>query len=97
MLVWLLSIEHPHLQSHVDQSPPRGPKSPTSQDGSKSSNDENCSLVISAACHPPPDDVDPQLQSVQWGVVPSRYGGDIGHSTFTSKEVTAPENGKHYA
>lgn len=58
---------------------------------------KNCSLVISAACHPPPDDVDPQLQSVQWGVVPSRYGGDIGHSTFTSKEVAAPENGKHYA
>ena len=58
---------------------------------------KNCSLVISAACHPLPDEVNPQLQRVQWGVVRSRYGGDIGHCTLTSEEVTAPEEGTHYA
>jgi hypothetical protein len=58
---------------------------------------KNCSLVISAACHPSPDDVDPQLRRVQWGVVRSRYGGDIGHCTLTSERVTSPEEGKDYA
>lgn len=57
---------------------------------------EHCSLVISAACHPPPDDIDPQLGTVQWGVVRSRFGGDIDQCSFTSEAVSAPEEGVVY-
>jgi hypothetical protein len=57
----------------------------------------NCSLVMSAACHPSPGDVDPQLRRVQWGVVQSKYGGNIKHCTVTSEPVTPPEEGKPYA
>jgi hypothetical protein len=57
----------------------------------------HCSLVISAACHPPPEDVNAQLKRVQWGVVRERFGAGIGHCSFTSEEVLTPEQGKHYA
>ncbi|RDW74212.1 hypothetical protein BP5796_07654 [Coleophoma crateriformis] len=57
----------------------------------------HCSLVISAACHPPPDDRNAQLRNVQWGAVRARYGGKIGHCSFTSEEVLPPEEGKFYA
>lgn len=57
---------------------------------------EHCSLMISAACHPPPDDVDPQLGLVQWGVVRSRFGGDIRHCSFMSEKVSPPEEGMVY-
>ena len=30
---------------------------------------ENCNLVISAARRPAPDEVDPHLSAVQWGIV----------------------------
>ena len=56
----------------------------------------HCSLVISAACHPPPDDVNPHLEPVHWGVVRSRFGGKIAHCSFTSEEVTAPKDGDIY-
>lgn len=55
------------------------------------------SLVISAACHPPPDDREPQLAKLQWGVVKSRFGGSIQHCTLTSEEVSAPVVGEPYA
>ena len=57
----------------------------------------HCSLAISAACHPPVDDVDPQLKPVGWGVVRSRFGGDIAHCSFTSEDVTAPVDGQRYS
>jgi hypothetical protein len=49
---------------------------------------EHCSLVISAACHPPPDVVDADWEKVQWGVVCNRFGGDIGHCSFASEEIS---------
>jgi hypothetical protein len=57
----------------------------------------HCSLVISAACHPPPGDEDAQLKMVQWGVVRKRFGAGVGHCSFTSEEVSPPESGKQYA
>ena len=57
----------------------------------------HCSLVISASCHPPPEDVNAQLKPVQWGVVRARFGGGVGHCSFTSEGVSSPEQGKYYA
>ena len=57
----------------------------------------HCSLVISAACAAPVDDVSPQLKPVRWGVVRSRFGGDVAHCSFTSEEVTAPVEGQWYS
>jgi hypothetical protein len=57
----------------------------------------HCSLVISAACHPPPEDANAQLKQVQWGVVRERFGAEVGHCSFTSEDVLTPEQGKHYA
>lgn len=58
----------------------------------------NSSLILSAACHPPPEDKDNHLKFLMWGVVPSRLGGDsIGHCSLTSGRATAPEEGKEYA
>ncbi|EON67299.1 hypothetical protein W97_06552 [Coniosporium apollinis CBS 100218] len=57
----------------------------------------HCSLAISAACHPPPDEEEPHLKPVQWGVVRNRFGGEIDHCTYSSEPVTAPEPGKRYA
>lgn len=42
---------------------------------SKLARGAHSSLVVSAVCQPPPDDVDACLQTVQWGVVKSRFGG----------------------
>ncbi len=57
----------------------------------------HCSLAISAACAAPVDDVNPQLKPVGWGVVRSRFGGDVAHCSFTSEEVTAPVEGQWYS
>ena len=57
----------------------------------------NCSLVISAACHPPPNDVDAYMRPVQWGVVTSDYAGSTEHCSITSERVTKPEVGTMYA
>lgn len=54
------------------------------------------SNIISAACHPPLDDVDPHLKEVQWGVVEKSGEQSIGHCTFTSQEVTTPQEGAFY-
>lgn len=56
----------------------------------------DCSLAISAACHPPPDDVDAHLPPVQWGVIQSRFGG-VQHCSMTSQDVSRPEIGELYA
>jgi hypothetical protein len=51
----------------------------------------SCSLVYSAACHPPESDLDAQLKPVQWGMV-----GQSEHCTITSQAVTAPIPGVVY-
>ncbi|OCK73823.1 hypothetical protein K432DRAFT_311957 [Lepidopterella palustris CBS 459.81] len=53
------------------------------------------SLVLSAACHPPPEDVDTHLKEVQWGVVDSFK--DVGHCSFSSNQVLQPLAGNRYA
>ena len=53
-----------------------------------------CSGAISAACHPPADDVDAAFLPVQWGVVSSRNG--VGHCSFSSQLVAPPIPGRRY-
>lgn len=54
------------------------------------------SMIISAGCHPPSDEVDPHLKPVQWGVVEEK-GLDVSeHCAISSRPVTAPEEGKTY-
>lgn len=56
----------------------------------------SCSLVISAACHPPPDDVDPHLRPVKWGVTEGfMYEGEK-HCSLSAKPVTKPKVGEKY-
>jgi hypothetical protein len=57
----------------------------------------SCSLVYSAACHPPIGDVDAHLKPVQWGVVEPGGEDQIAHCTITSQPVTAPVPGTIYA
>lgn len=52
---------------------------------------ENCSLMISAACHPAPDEIDPHLAKVKWGVVT-----DTGRCSLSAKHVKQPKVGKSY-
>lgn len=54
------------------------------------------SLVVSAACHPPKDEVDPHLKAVQWGVVGKEVVERYGHCSLSSRPVTAPEEEKMY-
>jgi hypothetical protein len=61
----------------------------------------SCSAAISAACHPPKEDVDASLKPVQWGAV-DHGSGEIdgedaaGHCTFTSFPVEPPIEGRLY-
>ncbi|OCL09335.1 hypothetical protein AOQ84DRAFT_431347 [Glonium stellatum] len=57
----------------------------------------SCSAAISAACHPPSEDIDAAVLPVQWGVVDGGGKGEVGHCTFTSMRVTEPVPGKLYA
>lgn len=57
----------------------------------------HCSLIISAACHPPTDDVDCHLKPVQWGVVEKGIEHMPGHCTLTSHDVQMPQDGFLYA
>lgn len=70
----------------------------------------SCSLAIAAACHPRVDpnqlrdvvmedhrdeeEEDMGLLPVQWGAIPVE--GPLGHSSFTSRDVDMPGNGKEY-
>jgi len=53
------------------------------------------SLVVSAACHAPADDVDVHLKKVIWGEVGSFKG--VGHCSLTSGETRRPVPGTRYA
>lgn len=55
----------------------------------------SCSAAISAACHPPQNDLSAYLLPVKWGVV--GQGEEVGHCSFTSFEVTEPVDGQMYA
>ncbi|PVI04091.1 hypothetical protein DM02DRAFT_640148 [Periconia macrospinosa] len=56
----------------------------------------SCSLVISAACHVPPSEQDPQLKKVQWGVVKERlFDGEL-HCCISSEQVEKPVAGTVY-
>lgn len=58
----------------------------------------SCSAATSAACHPPPEDVDAALLPVMWGAVRAEDGdGVVAHCCFTSKEVAQPISGQIYA
>ncbi|KAK1046579.1 hypothetical protein LTR74_017920 [Friedmanniomyces endolithicus] len=54
------------------------------------------SMALSAACHPPEDDVDAAYLKLRWGAVddPSE---SVGHCCFTSQEVQDPRPGRLYA
>lgn len=56
----------------------------------------SCSLVISAACHPPKKDDSIQLKKVKWGVVEQGEGQNFGHCCISSERVKKPEVGKTY-
>ncbi|MCJ1312051.1 hypothetical protein MMC25_005725 [Agyrium rufum] len=55
----------------------------------------HCSAAISAACHPPKEDVDAAFKRVQYGEVESKNG--VRHCTFTSFDVSTPIAGELYA
>ena len=55
----------------------------------------SCSAAISAACHPPEEDVDASLLPVLWGAVNSDQ--KVGHCCFTSFDVSPPIEGEDYA
>lgn len=57
----------------------------------------HCSLVISAACHPPEDDVDARLAKVKWGIITAATESCVGHCTITSQPVTSPQSKAFYA
>jgi hypothetical protein len=57
---------------------------------------ESCSLMISAACHPAADEIEPHLARVQWGVISDMEVDGHGHCSLSSKEVTKPEVGEVY-
>ncbi|OJJ46763.1 hypothetical protein ASPZODRAFT_66871 [Penicilliopsis zonata CBS 506.65] len=54
----------------------------------------HCSAAISAACHPPADDVDAAVKAVMWGEMASET--DYPHCTFTSQPVVSPSIGCLY-
>ncbi|KAF2648043.1 hypothetical protein K491DRAFT_699231 [Lophiostoma macrostomum CBS 122681] len=59
----------------------------------------HCSLVVSAACHPPVGDGYAHLGKVQWGAVrvDKEDGDEVGHCTFPRGVVGAPMEGEMYA
>ena len=54
------------------------------------------SAAISAACHPPEEDVDASLLPVMWGEVKTEDSA-VGHCCFTSFAVSTPVEGNMYA
>jgi len=56
-----------------------------------------CSAVISAACHPPPDDTDAALSAIGWGVIESESASGFGHCCFTSYNTKRPVVGELYS
>ncbi|KAE8374338.1 hypothetical protein BDV26DRAFT_45048 [Aspergillus bertholletiae] len=57
----------------------------------------SCSAAISAACHPPEDDVDAAGKPLSWGAVRHQQGDQPGHCCLTSQIVEKPRYGELYA
>lgn len=58
----------------------------------------SCSWVISAACHPDPDEAEPWLEKVQWGVISEKNEDEeaVGHCSFSARSVGTPKVGMKY-
>ena len=60
----------------------------------------NCSAVISATCHPNPNEADRALlpfKKIKWGAVERMQpGGRPGHCTFSTRGVELPVPGEFY-
>ena len=56
----------------------------------------SCSLVVSAACHPPLDEPDTYLRKVRWGVVEERRFDGERHCCLSSGAVERPVPGARY-
>ncbi|KAF1936193.1 hypothetical protein EJ02DRAFT_481712, partial [Clathrospora elynae] len=57
----------------------------------------SCSLAISAACHPPDEDVDGHLAKLRWGVVPKQTAEGFDHCCLTALQVIKkPVVGRKY-
>lgn len=54
----------------------------------------SCSAAISAACHPPDDELDVAFKPVRWGVVSEGKG--IGHCALSGRKVGRLIKGKFY-
>ncbi|PYI08667.1 hypothetical protein BO78DRAFT_395531 [Aspergillus sclerotiicarbonarius CBS 121057] len=55
-----------------------------------------CSVVISAACHPPSNDPNAAFKPVMWGAVDDKDSDELGHCCFTSLDVTEPQADRKY-
>jgi hypothetical protein len=55
------------------------------------------SAAISAACHKLPEDREPHIKPVMWGVVKAANTAGPGHCCLTSLDATAPVEGSEYA
>ena len=57
----------------------------------------SCSLTISAACHPQPNEVGIELKPVKWGVVSNQIIPGTDHCAFSAHAVQRPRAGVKYA
>lgn len=56
------------------------------------------SLILSAACHPPPVDIHAHLKLIEWGVVKFRCSGVlIRHCSLNTEDVSVPGVDQIYA
>jgi hypothetical protein len=56
----------------------------------------SCSLVVSAACHPPKGEEDTHLKRVRWGVVEGEMFEESKHCSLSSRRVKRPRVGVKY-
>ena len=56
----------------------------------------SCSWVISAACHPNPDDAEPALGRMKWRSISERGEETVGHFFFSCRRVAKPKLEKKY-
>jgi hypothetical protein len=49
----------------------------------------SCSAVMSAACHPAPEEHEAAVNPVKWGCIKTG-SGEVGHCSFSSSDVTEP-------
>lgn len=54
------------------------------------------SLVVSAACHPSANEMEPHLKAVQWGVFEREMVDGYGHCSLSLRAVREPEEGEVY-